>query len=586
MDALNVEILCHFHQLEIYPPHAIILFFNVDPLVNFEIKQPEAAWCSKPMVNRILDGSFFFDKSFVNKTFTTSPVPIEDLNNWRDDNKISDLSLKRAGLLFDQVHGLVRLLSASSEALKLQSQSLLDWTMGSEKYLENGTQIAEIFRDGFQQLNYTGFMGHYQPRSKEDSFGFQTAVIETLRKHRGSAKLVEIGWSLYRYDKATGIKLNGPIYWGTIDGQAPKDTLTIRYEYRPMISSYLGVAMKMFAILPCLIIFTSMLYTFMKYKANSGMMAMLIGDLFIVFAIFLLPLEIGWSDLSINVFCSSMLMSVRLGLSLIFVAEIFIINAATKKVPKPNISEGEVEQLDRFLDNDTKFSVVWFMFSLFIWPIIIAIAIFDSEDHVNLVRLDLEFPYRENSSVAVSPHRHECKVIIDALLGNTSKTAQVLIFIVGSIEVVMLFKAMLFGNRINMVKMRQVKSNHHDDLVSDSSESSSKKRKATKTVVMRPETVTSQMSVRTQQKRSVKALNMVSRYSLIIFAKRITQFICCSVLLLLTVIVIIITNPGLNQKNLIVVASSALLFVIFQIAIVIAPQIFLKHRDFQRMHLR
>ena len=162
--------MCWFYRYKIYGPnYAVILIHWVDSNTD-AIRIPDYIkhWCTVDMVRHTINSSFIYGETGKG---TLHPEQLDSLNftgalmEDELDRRVQDIEniqwLHNKYSYYDCIMFAGFMLNEAERLLRLQNDSLINWTVDSEKFKQNGEYIVNLMKDAIYNIRVVGLRGIY-----------------------------------------------------------------------------------------------------------------------------------------------------------------------------------------------------------------------------------------------------------------------------------------------------------------------------------------------------------------------------------------------------------------------------------------
>ena len=435
-----VNIMCWFHRFGFVGPQYAFVVANWilwDPN-NFEIPK-QWSWCTKRMVLEVARSIVTFGDGLLADVSDDGPSLDEfyyELMTSVVDATEMDLLRYSLPIYYDKAYLAGLVLNETETILQQErNETLSDWLTNTEKFQQEGHEIAEIIKRAHLKLDFDGFKGTYRTKMESRIIQqdlFQPVILAQLIIHDLS-DVENVSYEYVNFDYYgfnSGERLNvtheAPI-WRTFDGKAPKDSIIITNYIAPMLPVEVDAIFKVIYCIFIILLVALGYFITTKKKTDKlfSLWMLILGDCLLLCHSFFVPTMINLSDKTVNILCYSISFSIANGFSLVVSAFCSIYVKKRGKV----------------------YLTIWNSIFMVIFIIICATS-FPFLQQTNLTRLDLEFVPNSDQSEAKRPSRWECVAVANMFSGSSMQiSTMVLLAILAAGTAIVIANASVLGFR-------------------------------------------------------------------------------------------------------------------------------------------
>ena len=168
----SLTLFCWLHRYKIYGPNRVIFVVNyADSNANtIQVPSYVSEWCSSEMIRQVMNHTFVYGEA--NRADLSKNVPDSVGMTWAKFNKeihqrAEDIEnvvwLFEAGkfLFYDLMLFTGFMLDEAERLLNLNNDSLINWSVGSKNFKQNGRFLSEIFKKAIFNVEVVGMRGNY-----------------------------------------------------------------------------------------------------------------------------------------------------------------------------------------------------------------------------------------------------------------------------------------------------------------------------------------------------------------------------------------------------------------------------------------
>ena len=224
--------LCWFYRYNLYGPNYVIFIIQWADSNTDQIYIPDYVkdWCTVDMVRITMNSTFIYGETNKADLFPDEPddfgltrATLEHEVTTRVEDPENILWFHNRYSFYDAIlfGGLV--LNEVERNLKEQNDSLINWSVGSEKFKQNGAQMVDLMKNAIMSIKLNGLRGNYEfyKNTTLNSGGFTPIPVFQVVTFPGSniRKRIEL------HD---GHQIIEKPHWKTPDGAPPYDKVHIK----------------------------------------------------------------------------------------------------------------------------------------------------------------------------------------------------------------------------------------------------------------------------------------------------------------------------------------------------------------------
>ena len=237
----SVILFCWLHKFKLFGPNHSIFTIEFADINGDTISIPQhvSDWCTVEMVREVMNRSFVFGE--FNRADLFIDDPDQTGNTWSNFDstireQVADVEKAvwiyegRKYLYYDLILFTGFVLDEAERLLNLRNDSLINWSVGSKRFKQNGQFISHIFKEAIFNVKVVGMRGTYDfdRNSTINSNGFTPISIRQTLSTNSTVNSLKIGvHHRSNVEKPMLEIFEDRIVWGTADGKAHFDMVHV-----------------------------------------------------------------------------------------------------------------------------------------------------------------------------------------------------------------------------------------------------------------------------------------------------------------------------------------------------------------------
>ena len=298
--------LCWFHRYGLYgPTHAIFIVRYADS-INKTISIPDyvSEWCTIDMVLDMMNHTFVYGENNRADLLENEADDVGmTLEKWNDEIHTRVEDIESAVWLYESSKFLYYdlmlftgfMLDEAERLLRLKNDSLINWSVGSENFQQNGKFISDIFKQAIFNVRVVGMRGIYSfdENLGWNSFGSTPITIQEISTFKDRIDIDLETVAIFNHSSMESNQRVTIFYdnisWGTVDGKPPFDRVQIIQINVPSLN-FIAIAILM-AFVAVLMLITLFRLFYRKYFNQLEINLFVIGVFTCNLHIFMLPIR-------------------------------------------------------------------------------------------------------------------------------------------------------------------------------------------------------------------------------------------------------------------------------------------------------
>ena len=340
--------LCWMHRYKMYGPNYAIFIGNWGDTNKKQLELPEYAvdrvssWCTVEIVREVLNTTFIFGE--VNRADISKDEPDDVGMTWKSFDQEFRSRVDQMNSIFiyegakfvyyDFMLFTGVMLNEAERVLQLRNDSLINWSIKSENFKNNGRYIDDVLQEAMTNIRVTGLRGSYQfqKNTTMNTGGYTPMNLIQCITTPDSLEVEQVYVTAYDSSKTYQNRLmvfENKIQWNTVDGKHPFDRVQIKRI--DLASLEANVMIVLMVISACVCVLSLSVTIWKRATRKLEFFLIILGIVICNSHVFLLPLR----DVEpVALHCSILAALVMAGISIILVVISEMLKSRYRQVVK------------------------------------------------------------------------------------------------------------------------------------------------------------------------------------------------------------------------------------------------------------